>query len=303
MKFERFAVIPAIATMLDVNEKFDEAAQRRLVRNLLSKNVDGFYIGGATGEGFLMNSEDRKRVLSVTMEEIGGRVPMIAYTGSNDLKTAIELSEFAEKEGADAISSVRPYYGAFRSSDVMEYYTKLSESVNIPMLVYNNSGAQLSGLSEIVDICNIKNCCGIKYTLTNHYEMALVKKQIGEKFVFSGVDEMFASAMIAKADGAIGSTYSMVPELFMKIREAYENGNNKEVEKYNAIEQELITTMIGYSYFGAMKVMLKVMGIGEKYVRRPNHMLSDGEEKAFINDLKTMKDKYNLSGIEIFDMI
>ncbi len=303
MKFEKFAVISAIATMFDKNESFDEGAQRALVRNQLSKGMDGFYVGGATGEGFLMTPEERKRVLSVTIDEIAGKAPIIAYTGSNDLKTAIELSKFAEAAGADAISSVRPYYGGFSGKQIKEYYEKLSKCVNIPMLVYNNSNAQLSGLDEIVDICSIKNCCGVKYTLPNHYEMAIVKRKIGGKFVFSGVDELFASAMIAGADGAIGSTYNIAPELFFRIREAYETSNIKELTLYNEIEQNLINTMYKYTFLGSLKFIIQMMGIGEKFMRAPNHTLAAEEEKALLCDLKAIKEKYGISGVEMFDVL
>ncbi len=303
MKFEKFAVIPAIATMYDKNEEFDEAAQRKLVKNLLSKDIDGFYIGGATGEGFLMAPEERKKVISVTIDEIGGKVPMIAYTGSNDLKTAIELSKFAEREGADMISSVRPYFGSFNNVMIKDYYEKLAACVNIPLIIYNNSNAQLSDFSEIIDLCNIKNCCGVKYTLPNHYEMALVKKQIGEKFVFSGVDEMIASAMIAGVDGAIGSTYNVAPELYIRIREAYETSDINMIEKYNVIEQELIHTMYKYYYLGSLKYILEFMGIGEKYLRTPNHTLTPDEEKALVSKLRMMKEKYSISNVEMFDIL
>ena len=303
MNFKKFAVIPAIATMFDQNEEFDEAAQRKLVKKLLSKDVDGFYIGGATGEGFLMAPEERKKVISVTIDEIGGKVPMIAYTGSNDLKTAIELSRFAEKEGADMVSSVRPYFGDFDYEKIKDYYAKLADCVNIPLLIYNNSNAQLTDLSEITDLCNIKNCCGVKYTSPNHYEMALIKKQIGEKFVFSGTDEMLASAMIAGVDGAIGSTYNVAPELYMRIRDAYEASDINTIEKYNTIEKELIHTMYQYYYLGSLKYILEFMGFGKKYLRAPNHTLTPDEEKALVTKLKLMKEKYDISDVEMFDAL
>ncbi len=303
MKFKGFAVIPAIATMFDEHERFDEAAQRRLVRHLLAEKVDGFYIGGSTGEGFLMMPEERKRVISVTIDEIGGRVPAIAYTGSNDLQTAIELSRFAQREGADAISSVRPYFGAFDHVMIKQYYERLAESVNIPMLIYNNANAQLSGLDEIADLCDIRNCCGVKYTLPNHYEMALVKRRIGDKFVFSGVDEMFASAMLARADGAIGSTYNVAPELYMRIREAYLAGDVKAVERYTEIEQELIYTMYRYYYLASLKYILQLLGIGGKFMRSPNHTLLADEETALRGDLVRMKKKYGIEDVEMFNAL
>lgn len=302
-KFENFAIIPAIATMMDRGRNFDETAQRKLVRNLLKKKVDGFYIGGATGEGFFMNPDERKKVISVTIEEIGGRVPMIAYTGSNDLKTAEELSRFAQKEGADAISSVRPYYGNFSYEMIKDYYTRLADSVDIPMLIYNNPNAQMSGMEEIMDLCDIENCCGIKYTLPNHYEMKLIKKKIGDKFVFSGVDEMIASAMISDVDGAIGSTYNVVPELFFDMRNAYENSDIAALSKDNEIDVKLINIMYRYSFMGSLKYLLERLRLGTRYLRIPNHTLTDGEAAALVSDLKKLKDEYDIMGMELFELL
>ncbi len=302
LKFNKFAIIPALATMYDKDENFDEKAQRRLIRKLLEKGIDGFYIGGATGEGFLMSPEERKRVISVSLDEIGGKVPAIVYSGSNDTKTAVELTRFAEKEGADAFSSVRPYYGAFSQAQIRQYYKTLSECVNIPLIIYNNSSAQMNGIDEMKDICDLPNCGGIKYTLMNHYEMKLAKKFTG-KLVFSGADEMFASAMIAGVDGAIGSTYNFAADLFIRLRENFENGNFGEVQLLNEIDARFIDIMFKNSFMGSMKAIFEMMGIGKRISRSPDLTLDEAQTANLKSDLKALREEYNLSGIEFLDIM
>lgn len=302
LKFDKFAIITALATMYDENEDFDEIGQRKLIRKLLESGIDGFYIGGATGEGFLMSPEERKKVISVSLDEIGGKVPTIVYSGSNDTKTAVELTKFAEKEGADAFSSVRPYYGAFSQAQVKQYYKTLSECVDIPLIIYNNSSAQINGINEMSDICDLPNCGGIKYTLMNHYEMKLAKKFIG-KLVFSGADEMFASAMVAGVDGAIGSTYNFAADLFIRLRKAFENGNSKEVQLLNEVDARFIDIMFKNSFMGSMKAIFEIMGIGKRISRSPNLTLDETQVLKLKNDLKALRQEYDLKGIEFLDIM
>lgn len=303
LKFERFAIIPASATMFDAEQRFDAAAQKRLIAMLLSKNVDGFYVAGASGEAFLMTPEERKAVISVSLEAIGGRVPAIVYTGSNDTKTAVELSQFAQKEGADAISSVRPYYGGFSAEQIRSYYKTVSECVDIPLIVYNNPTARMSGMGEIMDICTLPNCGGIKYTLTNHYEMALIKRALGDKLVLSGVDEMFASGMAAGADGAIGTTYNLAPELFWQIRDAFENGRNDEVIHLNRAAACLIELLLRRSYMACMKAILQSWGIGTNMTKAPNSVLTEDEFQALRAELMSLRTEFDIRNVALFDRL
>lgn len=303
MKFEKFAVIPAIATMFDTNEKIDVKAQRKLVEFLLKKEVDGFYIGGATGEAFMMNVDDRKRIISETVSAVGGKVTTIAYTGSIDTKTAIELAKHAENEGADAISSVPPYYYMFSPEEMSNYYRALSESVSIPLIIYNNTNAGLMSLEQVKDNLELPNCIGIKYTSTNHYEMKKIKMISDNKLVFSGVDEMFASALISGVDGAIGTTYNIVPEIFIKIRDAFINNDNVEFMRLSEASIKIISAYIKHSFLPTMKASIEMLGIGKRVVKAPRSNVTDEKFKALTDELKIIKNDYNLVFIELFDLI
>lgn len=303
MKFEKFAIIPATATMFDENQRFDAKAQKKLIQMLLKKNPDGFYIGGSTGEGFSMTPDERKEMLSVSLETVAGKVPTIAYIGANDTVTAIELAKHAQKEGADAISSVRPYYGGFSSAQVLEYYKELSECVNIPIIAYNNANVQLANMSEIENICALDNCLGIKYTLHNHFEMTLIKKKLGDKLVFSGADEMFISAMITGVDGAIGSSYNCMIELFQAMRDSFYKNDIEMLTMQNEAAATIVDIFLRHSFMACMKTSLELLGVGKRYSRRPTISHSDEAAALFRKDMLTVKEQYQLPDIELFDLL
>jgi len=101
-------VIPALITPFDEQENFDEKRMRAVVDHLLNKGVNGLYLTGSTGEGFLMTPDERKQVVEVVVDQVAGRVPLISHIGAIGTKVSIDLAKHAEKAGVDALSSVPP---------------------------------------------------------------------------------------------------------------------------------------------------------------------------------------------------
>ena len=302
MKFEKYPIIPAVVTMFDKNGDFDEQAQRKIIRFLLDKKADGFYIGGATGEGFMMSAEERKRLIATCAEEINGKVPAIAYTGMNDTKNAIELSKFAEKCGADAVSSVPP--SGFEFADIKKYYADIAASVDIPLVIYTNLTTRQLSIDEILEICSIPNCIGMKYTNHNHYLMRMLSLKMKDKFIFSGADEMIGSSMIAGATGAIGSTYNLTPEIFMDLRDAFLAGDMKRFLRLNEACVCIVDALIRCNFMASMKALLKTMGIGDGVCREPRSSFNRSSQlDPILKEFKTIKEKYDIADVELFNAL
>ena len=130
-------VIPALLTVFDEHEEVDEQGMRDLVRFLLKQKVNGLYLTGSTGEGFLMKDSERKRVVEIVIDEVKQEVPIIVHVGAISTKRSIELAQHAYESGADAISSVPPFYWKFSEQQIFDYYADLSRSTPLPMIVYN----------------------------------------------------------------------------------------------------------------------------------------------------------------------
>ena len=115
-------VIPAMITSFNKNESINKESIRKTINYLISEKVDGLYITGSTGETFLMSQEEKKQVIEVVVEEVNGRVPVIAHIGSIGTKITTDLAQYAEKVGVDALSALPPFYYGFSNDEIFNYY-------------------------------------------------------------------------------------------------------------------------------------------------------------------------------------
>lgn len=300
---KKFSIMPAIVTLFDKDGNVDVPAQKKLVRNLINKGVDGFYISGATGEGFCMDTEDRKAVIKACVEEINGEVPAIAYIGSNNTKTAVELSKYADSVGADYVSSIPPHIGGFTFEMTKNYYMEIANSVNIPLLIYSNSMWGSFTEDQLFEICHIPNCVGMKYTSHNHYLMKKCKMIMPDKFVFSGADEMIGSAMIAGVEGAIGTTYNFAPEIFIDLRDAFERGDMKEFLRLNEACTAIVDAFVKNNFISSLKALLAKFGYGQGYCRGPRPSYTEKDLGPVIEALIKVREKYDIRNVEFLNKL
>lgn len=299
-------VIPALITPFEEDESISEQKIRMLIENLIEQGVNGFYIAGSTGEGFLMSIEERKRVAHIAIDQVKGRVPVIVQVGTIAAKSAIELAEDAYKAGADAISSVPPFYYKFSFDEIYNYYSDVASATPLPLIVYSipsTTGVDIS-LESIEKLYTIKNVKGIKYTSMNHYEMQRIKQSIGRDFmVYSGADEMCLSGILMGADGIIGSLYNVNPELYIKI---YNNLIKNDIisAKHNMeIANDIIQIFLKYNYYPSLREALKWMGLDSGRCRRPFKKLNDSEVQNLKGDLLNLKNKKCIKGIRVLDRL
>lgn len=286
-------VIPAMVTPFDEKEELDKKRVQNLVEHLIEKKVNGLYIGGSTGEGFMMTHEERKLLVEYVIEQVKGRIPVIVHVGSISTKLSVDLAKHAHQAGADAISSVPPFYWKFDNESIFQYYKEISESTPLPMIVYNVPLAGLMGIDMIYRLAEIENVKGIKYTATNHFEIKLIKEKLGKDFmIYSGSDEMAVSGLIHGADGLIGSFYSMIPDLFENIYEAMSKNDLKTASLNQQASVDIIMASLKYDYYAAIKLALQWMGVDAGIVRKPFKTLTKVQEESYRKDLTTIKNKY-----------
>jgi N-acetylneuraminate lyase len=291
-------LIPAMMTCFDEKGNYDASRQKKLTNFLLKKGVDGLYLTGSTGETFLMNPEERKKVVETVVDEVGGNIPLIVHVGDIGTGLSIDLAKHAEKAGADAISSVPPFYWKFSGDEIYGYYKDISESCSLPMVVYNIALAGLVDFSMIRRLASIENVKGIKYTATTHYEIMRIKEEIGHDFVvYSGCDEMAMSGLCFGADGIIGSFYNVIPEIFRHILDAQKAGKMEEMEYWQKCGDAVILFVLQYPFFSSMKQMLRYADIDVGYCRKPFARLTEAQEKELRSGLKKIKEKYHITGV------
>lgn len=264
-------VIPAMITCFDENENVDVKRTEALTNYLIDKGIDGLYLTGSTGEGFLMTNEERKLVVETVCKVNKGRVPIIVHVGDIGTKKSIDLAKHARDCGADAISSVPPFYYKFNEEDIFNYYKDISDSVDLPMIVYNISLAGLMGKNLVKRLATCKNVKGLKFTSREHDDMCSLKRELGKDFmIYSGCDEMAISGLLHKADGIIGSFYNMMPETFIKINELAKQNKYQEAFEVQENATRLIHYFVQWDFFPIMRECLRNIGaVDAGYSRRP----------------------------------
>ena len=283
-------VIPAMITTFNKDEKVDLGRAEKLTEFLIGEGVNGLYITGSTGEGFLMTGEERKAYAERVVKTAAGRVPVIVHVGDIGTRKSVELAEHAESIGADAISSVPPFYYHFSADDIYSYYSDISSSVSIPMVVYNISLAGLMDSSLVRRLASIPGVRGLKFTSREHDDMCALKMELGKDFmIYSGCDEMATQGLLAGADGIIGSFYNMLPDTFLRIYELARKGDYTGAFEVQKTATTVIKYLVKWDFFPIMKALMTDAGIDAGYSRRPFHLpdaATMAEIRAFCADMK-----------------
>ncbi len=292
-------VIPAMITTFDKNEEIDFQRARNFVEHLINKGANGLYITGSTGEGFFMDSEERKAYAECVIEAVNKRVPVIVHIGAIGTKMSIDLAKHAQSIGADAISSVPPFYYGYSEEDLFHYYKDISDAVDLPMIVYNISLAGLMNNKLIEKLATIENVKGLKFTGREHDDMCALKEKLGKSFmVYSGCDEMATQGLLAGADGLIGSTYNLMCETFVSIYELAQKEEYVEAFKIQKVATSLIKCMLVADFIPTLKACIRHLGVDVGFARRPFIEPTSEQFEQVLTSVRKLKEKKESSKID-----
>lgn len=269
-------IFTALLTPMYENGAIDFDSLTRLVEHQIEQGIHGFYVGGSTGEGFILTSEERKQVLEVVVRAAAGRVTIISHVGCISTMESIKLAMHAELQGVDAVSAVVPFYYKVSMKEIREHYEAIMAAVSLPMIVYHFPGA--TGVSLSMDfyeqMSRNPQCIGVKFTSLNLFEMQQIRARCGQDFlIFNGHDEVYSAGAYAGANGAIGSTFNMMPGLFAQMYELIVSEDRplmSSIQSMQAEANETIAHMIQYDVIAYEKYMLYLQGIlATPTVRQP----------------------------------
>ena len=296
-------VIPAMLSFFDQEENVDLSCTERMVDFMIDHGADGFYLTGSTGACFTMNAEERNSVVKTVVQKVNGRVPVIVHVGDIGTKKSIELAQYAYEAGADAISSVPPFYWKFSKEDIYRYYKDIAESTPLPMVVYNIQLAGLMDMDLILRLADLPQVQGLKYTSRSHDEMGYLKEKLGKDFmIYSGCDEMAFSGLCAGADGIIGSFYNLFPDLYKKILKTVQESDIQGGMKLQKIADEVIFAALKYDFPSVLHGMMQWRGLDAGYSRRPFYTYKVEELSALKEEMKKIKEKYQTTELDIFGL-
>lgn len=277
-------IFPALVTPYNDRGEIHEDSLRCIVRMNLEKGVKGFYVNGSTGESFLLQMEERKRLLDIVTAEAKGKATIIYHVGSIRTDDSVEMAKYGEKLGVDAISAIPPFYYQFSFEEIKEYYQKIIDSVDVPMILYNfpaNSGVKIS-MDHFYQLLEDERIIGIKHTSMNLFELERFKKK--GKLVFNGHDEVFLAGLSMGADGGIGSTYNLMAEKFIRINNLFHENKLQEASKIQIEANNVIEALIKVGVNQGIKYGLEKMGIVCNGCREPFKRLNE-EEMRFLDQI------------------
>lgn len=216
---------PALFTPVKDDGKVNERELERLIGLVIEQGLDGIYLLGSTGQGFLYREAERIRIAEMSLQMAGRRLPVIVQVGALSTDESVRLARHAEACGADGISSVGPIYYAASPEMGMAHYRAIAGSVSLPFFPYQIGNAPMTErmIRELMQIPNVK---GLKLTTLNMLDISAIHISSGRRWVlFSGADELLCHAAVCGTAGAIGSTYNLFGPVCQHVRRAFVNGN------------------------------------------------------------------------------
>jgi len=274
------------------NGAVDYDAYEKLIEKQV-KAGNGIVPCGTTGESATLTYEEHEEVIRFTVEVVKKRVPVIAGTGSNSTKEALELTKRAEKIGADAALLISPYYNKPTQKGIYEHYKYIAENVNIPMILYNVPGRTAKNIEAetTIALSKIKNIVGIKEASGDLVQASKIIKETGKYFVvLSGEDALTYFILTIGGKGVISVTANVMPE---KVNQMVTYALKGDFEKSKQLHFELLElskVMFIETNPIPVKESLAMMGLIKDELRLPlTNISEDSKEK-----LKKVLKSYNL---------
>ena len=279
MRFK--GIMPALVTPLKADESINTEVLAQLTESLLAEGADGFYVGGATGEGLALRTEERMVLAEAATDAIRGRRPCIVQVAAMDFSDALALAKQAEAVGADAISATPPVFFKYDEDDVYNYYKALADAVHIPLMIYYNLNAGFNISAEFAArMFEVDNITAIKWTSSDYYQMMMLKELThGEMNIINGPDQMLLMGLSSGADGGIGTTYNFMLEKYKGIYERFTDGDMAGALAIQTEADRVISALKKYTLIPATKAIMEAKGFAVGNAAFPMKRYS-GEEKA-----------------------
>lgn len=269
-------IIPALYACYDKNGEVSKERTKRFVRHLMGKGIDGIYVGGSSGECIYQSVEERKKTIEWVMEETAGQIPVIVHVACNNTRDSCRLAAFAQAAGADAVASIPPIYFKLPEHAIAAYWNTISDAApDTDFIIYNIP--QLAGTALTQDLLRTMLCnrrvVGVKNSSMAVQDIQIQKMTGGSDFiVFNGVDEQFIAGRIMGADGGIGGTYGVMPELFLRMDALLKEGDCQRALEIQTAVDRIIDRMCachGNLYAVMKEILRRREGVDIGCVREP----------------------------------
>jgi len=279
--FKPEGIFPALVTpFTDDGKVVDDERLRILVNRCIELGVHGVVPCGTTGEFINLTAEEKRHVIKFVIDEVNGRVPVIAGTGASGTAEAVELTRFAKEAGAAAALVVTPYYLKPADRGIYEHYATIASEVDLPIILYNIP--QCTGLplpwQMVEDLAQIPNIVAVKDSSGQLAFILAVLEKVRDKInVLCGHDEVVVAALAAGCSGAILASANVIPDIWIQIYNHVKKGELQQARELQYKVQKIARIIAGSSAVGT-KAALNMMKIK---VGPPRQPLSVGGELTY----------------------
>jgi N-acetylneuraminate lyase len=279
-------ILPALVTPLKEDHSLDTAAFERLLEYMYSAGCHGVYLCGSTGEGLMLPTEMRRRIVEIAVRHTTGDRRVVVHIGARWMDESYELARHAEQAGAAALSCLRPYGTSFE--EMVALYRGLAGATGLPFFAYYFP-AEVGGplnVGQLEQVCGLPGVAGLKYTDYDLYTLSLLVRQ--GKAVFNGRDEMLAAGLLMGACGGIGSIYNMTPAWFVEIYDHARAGRWAEARTVQDRINDLIRVLVSFPFLPALKRALAWQGLPCGPALPPRTPLTCEQERRLIAALEAL---------------
>jgi 4-hydroxy-tetrahydrodipicolinate synthase len=257
-------IIPPVVTPFHGDDSLDLPRLRSHIDFMLAKGVHGIFVLGTTGEFYALDEGEKQAVVDVTVEHVYGRAPVFVGTGAETTREVVRLTRMAEKEGANGVSVITPYFLKPTQAELIDHFRRVAECTPLPVVLYNNP-ATCAGLSiepdTVAKLAELPNVIGIKDSSGDLQNTIEIIRRVPERFaVLNGRDTLICAALMVGAKGAIPASCNIAPDLCVGIYEAFIRGDIAASQAYQARLHPVRVAMALGTGNGAVKEAMALLG-------------------------------------------
>lgn len=244
----------------------------RIIEDQIKGGTDAIVITGTTGESATMSDAEHRAAIKFAVEQVKGRIPVIAGTGSNETSYAIALSKYAEEVGADALLVVTPYYNKCTQKGLVAHYTAIADAVNIPIVLYDvpsRTGVAIS-TESYVKLSKHPNIVAVKEANGDLSKILRLKAAVGDDLVlYSGNDDQIVPILSLGGQGVISVLSNVAPKETHDMCQAFFDGDTEKAVKMQIDYTDLIDALFCEVNPIPVKVAMRKLGYDAGPLRMP----------------------------------
>ena len=283
----------ALVTPFKSDTQLDLEAFRKLIRWQLDSGIHFLVPSGTTGESVTLNEEEYRKVIRTCVETAAGAVPVVAGAGTNNTAQAIHMATIAQQEGADALLAVTPYYNKPTQEGLVLHFSKIAESIRLPVVLYNVPGRTIINITAetALRLAQVDNIIALKEASGDLGQvMQILNRRPSDFVVLSGDDSLTLPIMAMGGEGIISVASNLIPAEMSQMVDLALSGKWEEAKKIHYRYLDLMELNFIESSPIPVKYALSRMGKLEEAYRLPLCPLSDPSKKVMDQEL----DKLNL---------